>query len=200
MKNYLVIKILLLTIFISACSLFSAKLVPTPTSNDTPTQSALPTPTPTLVFKLISTEIPTLIPTLVPTLVPTFEPITTTSPMDALTATMEDTSIPEGIDTSASSSIIGLSIGIDIGSTSGTGTTVSFKGMIEASNETDVEYKWLLFGTESHASSVRKTNIATAGTITIRDFTYKLKSGSYTVGLQIIYPNPVTEKKNFTIP
>ncbi|HEY9152821.1 MAG TPA: hypothetical protein VIN60_08045 [Anaerolineales bacterium] len=187
--------LLALTILISACSPWMEEFAPTsaPTPIDTVVEPDSFSPTPTLNFTVIATEIPTLI--------PTPKPMATAVPINTATATMQNTLTPDGIETSAYAQITALSVEVSTSFTSCASTnSVSFTGTVTSSNETDIQYKWLLSGTTSYASAVRYANISTAGTMTIRGITLKLKCGNYTVGLQIIYPNPVTEKRHFSIP
>ncbi len=192
MKNHLIIITLMaLAIFISGCSPFSAEPAHTPTPIDTPIQAVL-----------IATFPPTLPSTDVPTEIPTLEPNSTASPMDSLTATMEETLTPVATGNSYTSALItNVSLSVTKGSTPcASGTPVTFTSSITSNNQTKLQYKWLLSGAGSNAGQIRTTDmLSTAGTITLT-VTYKLKCGSYSIGFQVVYPNFVTAKKKFTLP
>jgi hypothetical protein len=197
MKTHLFITLSALAILILACSSFSMGPASTPTPNDMPIQPAL---TPTLVFKLISTEIPTLAPALIPTLVPTIEPNATASPINTLAIPVDDASTPTASNY-PSALITNISISVTKNFTSCAGTTpVSVTSYITSNNQTILQYKWLLSGTQSQNGAPRKTDmLSTAGTISL-SINYKLKCGNYSIYFQVIYPNFVTGKKHFSIP
>jgi hypothetical protein len=180
------ISLLALGIFLSACSPFAAKRLSTPTPTNTPIRAVL---------------IATFTPPPIPTDVPTFEPNSTVTGMDLSTPTMEESPTRAVTETSTPAAlIISMSIDVEFTFTSCSKNLVTFNGAITSNNETDVEYKWQLAGTSGGAGMIRKTNISTAGTITVHSVNNKLGCGNYTISLQIIYPNPVTEKKSFSIP
>ena len=180
------ISLLVLGIFLSACSPFAAKLSYTPTPTNTPIRAVL---------------IATFTPPPISTDVPTFEPNSTATGMDLSTPTMEESPTPVVTETSTPYALItSMSIDVEFTFTSCSKTLVTFNGAITSNNETDVEYKWQLAGASGGAGTLRKTNISTAGTITVHSVSYTLSCGNYTISLQIIYPNQVTEKKRFSIP
>jgi hypothetical protein len=182
-----------LGILLSGCSLLQSSPASTPTPVDTPTSGLLiATFTPISTEPILSTQIPTL------------EPITTATPIDLATATVEQTETPEIIYTSAPPTLItDLSVGVSFKFKScASPTTVTFSGeiTIDPANFTEVDYRWVISGTISHIGTIIRTNISAATTFTIHPYTYKLGCGSYTIGLQVLSPNLVTDKKSFTIP
>ena len=180
------ISLLALGIFLSACSPFAAKLSHTATPTSTPIRAVL---------------IATFTPPPISTDVPTFEPNSTATVMDLSTPTMEKSPTRVVTVTSTPAAlIISMSIDVEFTFTSCSKTLVTFNGTITSNNETDVEYKWQLAGASGGAGTLRKTNISTAGTITVHSVNAKLSCGNYTISLQIFYPNQVTEKKSFSIP
>jgi hypothetical protein len=187
-----IISLIVLGIFILGCSLLpSSPATPEPTN--TPTRGLL-----IATFTSTSSEL------ILPTQIPTLEPITTATPIDLATATVEQTETPEIVYTSAPPTLItGLSVGVSFHSQPCTAlTTVTFTGdiTIGPANFTEVEYRWVISGTTSHIGTINRTNISAATTFSIHPSTYKLGCGSYTVGLQVLSPNLVTDKKSFTIP
>jgi hypothetical protein len=197
--------LLVLGILLSGCSLLPFSPASTPTPADTPTSGLLiATFTPLGPLQVLPSQIPTL------------EPITTETPMDLSTAapedtqtpedteTPEDTQTPEYIPTSVPPTLI-TSVSVDVSFHANkctTTTPVTFSGTItlDQANFTEVDYRWVISGTISHIGTINRTNISSARTFDIHPSTYQLGCGSYTVGLQILAPNVVTDKKSFTIP
>jgi hypothetical protein len=191
MKRLLVLFVL--GIFILGCSLL-------------PSNPATPAPTNTATRGLlIATFTSTSAEPILPTQIPTLEPITTATPIYLATATVEQTETPEIVYTSAPPTLItALSVGVSFKKPKvcPSLTTVTFTGdiTIGPANFTEVEYRWVISGDASHIGTINRTNISAATTFSIHPSTYKLGCGSYTVGLQVLSPNLVTDKKSFTIP
>ena len=182
-----------LGIFILGCSLL-------PSSSATP----VPTNTPTRGL-LIATFTPISSEPILPTQIPTLGPITTATPIYLATATVEQTATPEIVYTSAPPTLI-TALSVDVSfkkpKLCPSLTTVTFSGEITIgpANFTEVDYRWVLSGATSHIGTINRTNISAATTFTIHPYTYKLGCGSYTISLQVLSPNLVTDKKSFTIP
>ena len=197
MKKIPLITLVMLAMLVSACAPFVDESTATPSPIYTVVQPRLIetfTPLPT------STEIPAWTPTAAENL--TLEPNLTTIPIDTLTPIVEETLTPVAVSNNYTSALItNLSMIVTKGSTPcASGTPVSVTSYITSNNQTELQYKWLLSGTQSQSGAVRKTDmLSTAGTITL-SMNYKLKCGKYSVYFQVIYPNSVTEKKNFSIP
>ena len=188
-----------LGILLSGCSLLPSNPAYTPTPADTPTRGLLiATFTPIGPLEVLPTQIPTL------------QPYATETPLDNSTAIPEDTQTPEDTETPGYiptslpiTQITSLSVGESFHFKNCTSpTTVTFTGeiTIDPANFTEVDYRWVISGTISHIGTINRTNISTATTFTIHPYTYQLGCGSYTIGLQVLAPNLVTDKKNFTIP
>jgi len=115
---------------------------------------------------------------------------------------MEETLTPVATGNNSTSALItNILISVTKSFTSCARTTpVSVTSYITSNNQTELQYKWLLSGTQSQTGGVRKTDmLSTAGTITLT-VSYNLKCGTYSVAFQVIYPNFVTGKKSFSIP
>ena len=199
MKKILLITLVMLAVLVSACAPFVDESTATPSPIYTVVQPRLIetfTPLPT------STEILTETPMEAITEDSTLEPGATTAPIDTLTPIVEETLTPVAVSNNYTSALItNVSMIVTKGSAPcASGTPVSVTSYITSNNQTELQYKWLLSGTQSQTGAVRKTDmLSTAGTITL-SMNYKLKCGKYSIYFQVIYPNFVTGKKNFSIP
>ncbi len=193
MKKNPWIALVAIVVLILSCSKLSLKPIATPHPTFTATKGLLIA---TFTPQPASTETPTEVPTETPTEIPTLG-------LDK-TATIENTPVSRTVPTLAIQVIYGLSLSVSVSPVTCSGktpgkTTVTFTGSIGTNYAATVRYKWIITGTSNFASTIRSYTTDNGQIITVK-FRQTLECGSYTAGLQIISPNPVTEKKNFTIP